>query len=454
MGAAPAPGGDGFTQEAIAAAYEKVAPAVCLVAYTSEITNPTSGEATKRNNSSLGLLVSPRGLVMAPGHLQKENAEPFNIKVTVGQGDDETKHAALLLKKPDDVNVCFLQIESEEPLALPYVRFRRGASLALGQPLLLFGILSETLDFARGTFTCRVGTILPKPRRTYAIDRSIRYGFVGGPVANTRGELVGVIGFDLTRAEGGDLYVRSGHPLVYQTGLFQQYIEDPPSESVARNAEDDGWLGVFTQPLKDDYAEYWGLPKDGGVIVSSLVPGTPAEQAGIQRGDVIVNFDGTPIRAKQDREVVGFTKLVRETGVGKTVTVKLLRNGEPMEIETTLSSRPKSARDAGEFVDEVFGLTVREITQDVRIMLNLAEDVNGVIVRRVRSGSVAALAGMRPGIIVMNLGNYPIASLDEFQEAVQSIANAKPDEVTAFCRAGTATGFFRLQPRWEADGSE
>ena len=448
VSAALAPAGEGFTQDTISEAYEQVAPAICLVTYTSEITNPTSGEATKRNNSALGLIVSPAGLVMTPGHMQKDNAEPFNINVTVGQGDDERKYPAKLLKKPDDVNICFLDIESEERLDLPYVRFQRGADLVLGQPLLLFGILSEALDFARGIFTCRVGTILEKPRRTYALDSSIRYGFVGGPVVDTRGDLVGVIGFDLTSAEGGDLYVRSGHPLVYQTDLFQQYIEHPPSESVARNAEDDGWLGVFTQPLTEDFAEYWSLPDEGGVIVSSLVPGTPAETAGIQRGDVIINFDGTAIRAKQDREVIGFTKLVRETGVGKTVTIKLLRDGQPIELEATLSSRPKSARDAGEFVDEVFGLTVREITRDVRIMLNLSEDVKGVIVRRVRSGSVAALAGMRPGIIILNLGNYPVASLDEFKDAVKNIANAKPDEVTAFCRAGTATGFFRLQPRW------
>ncbi len=446
--AAGAPVGDGFTQKAIEAAYNELVPATCLVTYTSEITNPSTGETTKRDNSAMGLIVSPSGLVITHGHMQLENSEPFNINVSVGQGDNEQKYGAKLLKKPDDVNVCFLKIESDTPLKLPFVRFTRGVRLQLGDPVLLIGILSETLDFARGSFTCRVGAILEKPRTTYCLDNAIRYGFVGSPVVDTDGRVVGVIGFDLTTAEGGDLYVRSGHPLIYQTDLFQKYIDSPPSESEPKTGED-AWLGVFSQPLSDDFAEYWNLKKEGGILVSTVMAGSPAEAAGIQSGDVITAFNGVPVRAKLDREVIGFTKLVREAGIGKTVPVKVVRNGQPMEVQVTLITRPKTARDAGEYKDEVLGLTVREITTDVRIVLNLSEDVKGVIVRRVKSGGVADLAGMRPAVIIMNLGNDPIATIDDFKQAVQKIAAAKPKEVTAFCRAGASTGFFRLEPRWD-----
>jgi len=214
--------------------------------------------------------------------------------------------------------------------------------------------------------------------------------------------------------------------------------------------EEDAWLGVFTQPLTDDFAEYWGLAKQGGVIVSSLVAGGPAETAGLKAGDVIVDFNGVSIRAKQDREVVGFTKLVREAGIGQTVPVKILRSGQPMDLRITLVARPKSAREADEYKDEVFGLTVREITTDARIRLNLSEDVQGVLVRRVKSGSVADLAGMRAGIIIMKLGNYPTPTLEDFKQAVEKLAAQKPKEITAFCRAGAATGFVRLEPRWDS----
>ena len=444
---------DGFSQTAIARAYNELTPAICIVSYSAEITNPSSGETSKRDSSALGLVVSPTGLIMAPGHMSLENAEPFNIEASVRQGDNEQKYQATVLKKPEDLNVCFLRLQSDTPLNLPWVRFARNVRLDIGQPLLVLGVLGETLDFARSTTTCRVGAILDKPRTTYCIDNALRFGFVGGPVIDTGGRVVGVVGFDLTLAEGGDLYVRSGHPLIYQADLFQKYIDSPPSETMAAGSGDEAWLGVFTQPLSDDFAEYWGLRKEGGVIVSSLVPGGPSEAAGLKPGDVIVEFNGIPVRAKEDRQVVGFTKVVREAGPGKTVPLKVLRNGNPVDLQITLEARPKSARDAGEFKDEVFGLTVREITTDLRIAINLAEDVKGVIVRRVRSGSVADLAGIRPGIVIMNLGNYAIASLDDFKKAVEKLAALKPKEISAFCRAGAATGFFRLEPRWDQEVS-
>jgi len=302
------------------------------------------------------------------------------------------------------------------------------------------------MDYARAVMVRRVGAILEKPRRTYCIDERVPFGAVGGPVMNAAGEVVGVVGFDLSLQEGGDLYVRSGNPLIYQAELLQTNIDNPQKES----DREDAWLGVFTQPLTDDMAEYWGLPKNGGVVVATLVPGSPALSAGFQRGDVIIRFDGTPIRARQNQEVLGFTKLVRETGIGKAVKVDLYRNGQPMTIDLTLAGRPKSASDAEEFESETFGITARELTQDVRIMLNLSEDTSGVIVRRARSGSFAFMGGMRAGVIILEFGGHPVASLQDFQEAVEKVEAEKPQEVSVFCRVGSQTRFFRLEPRWDA----
>ena len=183
--------------------------------------------------------------------------------------------------------------------------------------------------------------------------------------------------------------------------------------------------------------------------VSTVVAPSPAVDAGLLPGDVIIDFDGTPIRSKLDSDVLSFTKLVREAGPGREVTIRILRDGQPQEIRARLGVRPRTARDAGEYEDPVFGLTVREITTDIRIALNLSEDVKGVIVRRVRSGSPAQLANMRPGVIIMSFGDYPVSTLDEFREAVDKVAARKPAEVSVFARFGPATGFFRLEPRWQ-----
>jgi S1-C subfamily serine protease len=435
---------DGFSQALLEEQYNRIVPAMVLIGYSSEITNAQSGEISKRDSIGLGLIVSADGLIMTHGHMVLDNLQPFNIVVTVGEGADEQEYSATVLKKPDDLNVVFLRIESEETLNLPFVKFEKDATLKLGSPIAVFGMMSETFDYSKSFIESRIGAILEKPRKTYCLNSSIRFGYVNGPVINDLGQIIGVVGYDLSRGEGGDLYVRSGHPLLFQSELFQKYIDNP-------NVEDDSdvaYFGVFTQPLTDDFATYWGLEKKGGLIVSTVVPGSPAATAGFLSGDIITEFDGTPIKAKQDRDILGFSKLVRESGTGRSVAVKFLRGGEPMSIDVQLLARPRTKGDAQEFETESLGMTVREITRDVRIALNLAEDVQGVIVRRVKSGGAASLGRMRPGLIIMSLGDHAITNLDDFRLAVENINEQKPTELTVFVRAGTATGFLRIEPRW------
>ncbi len=438
-----------FSSAFINAQRDGVTPAVCLINFTAEVDSQRTGETQRRSTRALGLIVSPDGLVMTHGHMKSDRSTPSNIRVLVGEGDNEKEYDAVLLRKPDDVNVCFLRIQAEEGERFPYVTFAPHAEPDLGQPLLLFGIMGDSLDFARGALMRMISAIIEKPRTTYCLDEAVPFGYVGGPAIDSQGRVTGVVGYDLSPAEGGELYVRSGHPLVYQASLFEKYIQKPPTEDEIYTDRPDAWLGVFTQPLTDDLAEYWDLPKRGGVVVSTVVEGSPAEEAGLRRGDVITSFDGTPMRATRNTDIVGFTKLVRETDLGRDVEVKLLRDGEPLDMTVVLRERPVAAKDADEFVDEVFGLTVRELTTDVRLLLNLPDETEGVIVRRVTSGSWAHLAGMRPGVIILRFGDFPIRSIGDFEDAVDQVKEAKPREVPVFCRVGPRTGFFRLQPRWE-----
>ena len=433
---------------AINRAYQKVAPAICVVNYSYEATNRSSGRVTKRNSTILGVIVSPDGLVMARGHMQVDNVEPFNVRVTVGHGDNEKEYPAVVLQKPDDVNVVFLKLQSDEKLSLPYARFSN-VTPSIGMPLAIIGILGSSMDYARSVQTRIIGSIVTEPRPTYGFDQPLPQPFIGGPAVDDQGRVVGVLGYELSTGEGGDLYVRSGHPLLFPASLIKPYIDSPPPlPGTVAEDEDDAWLGVFTQPLSDDLAEYWDVPQSGGIVISTVMPGSPAAKAGIQRGDIIQSLNGVALRAKQNDEVLGFTRLVRDVGAGNEVTFKLLRNGEPMEIVAQLVERPRSASEAREYEDEVFGLTVRELTTDMRIRMNVPDDVNGVLVWRVRSGSWADIAGIRPGVLIINLGDHATPDIDAFKVAVEKTAEAKPAEVPVFCLVRQTTGFFRMQPRW------
>lgn len=443
--AATASWADGFDAAAIQRAHNTVTPAMCIITYTLETRNTQTGEMNRRPGFALGAVVSPDGLIISHGHLVTDDREPQNPTARIGEGDAMVEFPLTLLSKPDDINLTFFRIEAQDEMDLPYMQFAAEPVLELGQPLLIFGLLGEPFDHARAFQTRRVGAILTQPRTTYAVDDSVSFGFVAGPIVNTIGEIVGLLGFDLGRNEGGDIYTRSGHPLVYQASLFRKYIEQPPSEASDR---DWAWLGVFSQPLTDDLARYWDLPPEGGIVVSTVVPGSPAEGAGLQAGDVIRRFNRIPITAKVDSDVTAFTRMVRESAIGEPVAIDLLRDGETVSIELTLGERPTAARDAEQFEDDVLGITVRELTTDSRLALNLSEEIEGVLVRGVRSGGPAALGGIRPNFLLMGIGRQPVRNLNEYRRLIELMQEARPEEVTLFCRVGANTAFFRVRPRW------
>ena len=254
-----------FTVQAIQSDFDRITPAICQVLFTQEVTDPRTGETVRRNGNCMGLIVSPGGLVMAQGHLSVENATPVDLRVRVGRGGADREYPAVALHKPADINVLFLQIQADAPVSLPFVSFTR-QPLRLGEPVAVLGLTGETMDFEPGVFVDRISTVLTQPRTTYVLANNLRFGCITGPVLNARGMIVGVTGIDLSRNEAAELYTRSGHPLVYQTELFQKYIDAPPEREEARKAEDTAWLGVFTQPLKDEYAEYWDLRSPAGLL--------------------------------------------------------------------------------------------------------------------------------------------------------------------------------------------
>lgn len=435
-----------FSSSQLETIYNQITPSIALVQYSSEVTNQVTGEVSRRDGNALGLIVSADGLVMVPGFVELENVSSFNFRVRLNFKGEEKEFTAVKLRKPDDLNVMFLKINSEENIKFPYAQFIDD-SLKIGSTVAMVGILGETVDYARCITTAHIGAILEKPRLTYCLDENVRLGFVGAPVINEQGNIVGVVGFDLSKAEGGEVYTRSGHPLIYQYALFKKYIQNPPAVQ-AQDDEQGAWLGVITQPLTDDFAEYWGLPKEGGLIVATIVNPSPASECGLKIGDIITSFNGVPIKAKYESDVTSFTKLVREAGVGNIVKIEILRDKKPMTLTALLQTRPRKSSEAEEFEWETVGVTVREITPDMRIALSIDESIQGVLVYRVKSGSPAQISRIARGFIIQAIGDIPVRSIDEFKNVVKMVEEKKPKEITFFAKIGNISGFFRIQPRW------
>lgn len=447
--AEPESGKSAFTPETIREVYDEFKEALVVVEYSIEYYDPRRQQEVKRDLHCLGVVVDRSGLVMVRGHVSLANVKPFNVRVRMDSG---TRYDATVLQKDRRINVAFLKLtpsaedEDNGGLDLPFVPFAESPSLNVGDEIMVLGILPEVLDYEKTFHVGRVASVIETPRRVYTTDFAVPYGMVGGPVINASGEVVGVIGYDLSSREGGDIYVRAGYPLLYTADLFQHLIDNPPTEE---EDLEEAWLGVFIQPLTDDLAEYWELEKTGGVVASTIIKDSPAERAGVKRGDVIKVFDGKPVTFKEDGEMRGFTRLVRESGIGKNVPVTVMRDGQEVQLSVLLEETPKTTAEAEKHEDKEFGLTVREITADFIIVSDLDPDVKGVVVDRVQGAGWASLGGLVPGDIVKEIDGKQVTALDDFKEILADIKDRKPKQIAVFIERGRRTGFMRIEPDWE-----
>ena len=438
-----------FTPQRTREIFEKFKPALAVVNYSIEYYDPGRQQDVKRDLHCLGVVVDPAGLVMVRGHVSLANVKPFNVRVRLDSG---VRYEGTVLEKDKRINVAFVKLVAETgdgsqgDLDLPFVSFATDPSLNVGDEVMVLGILPEVLDFERTFQVRRVASVIETPRRVYVTDLPVPYGMAGGPVVNADGAAVGVIGYDLDPREGGEIYVRSGYPLIYTADLFQHLIDNPPTEQKDRQ---EAWLGVFTQPLTDDLAEYWGLDKTGGVLVSTVIQNSPAERAGLVRGDIIRMFNGEPVNAKERTDVRDFTRMVRESGVGRTVPITVVRDGEPVQLSMMLEEAPKTAAEAEKYEDEEFGFTVREITADFIIVGDLDPGIKGLVVDRVEAAGWASLSGLLPGDIVKEFGGKQVTSIEELKSILEEIKGDKPKEVAVFIERRGRTGFLRIEPDWD-----
>jgi len=437
--------GDRFTRATIKRVYDELSPALVVVQYAVEFYDRNTQRTRKRSGYCLGVLVRPDGLVMVPGHVQMQDAKPIDVRVKLVS---EREYDAHVLPKDKNLNVTFFQIDSSERLELPYVEFV-DRSLDVGESVMVMGILTPGMDYARTFKLGRVSAVVESPRKVYPTTVSVPLGLMGGPVIDVRGNAIGVMGRDLAPSEGGDIYVRYDYPVVYPTETFAELVENPPTTDRER-PRNEAWIGIFTQPLSDGLAEYWGVEPTGGIVVSGVIPRSPAERAGLKRGDIVKEIDGIPVTARQDAHAMEFTRIVREVGPNKTIPLKILRDRVPIEVDVTLALTPKKLTEADRYEDKQFGLTVREITVDVILYGELDPTIQGVVVHRVVSAGWAALAGLEPDDIILTVGEQDITGLDDFRRVLDELRTARPDEIVIKVQRGSRTAFFRIEPKWDA----
>jgi serine protease Do len=258
-------------------------------------------------------------------------------------------------------------------------------------------------------------------------DASINPGNSGGPLLNLRGEVVGVNSAILSRA-GGNIGIGFAIPI--------DLVKSIVAQLKARGKVTRGWLGVAVQAVTADIAPFFSLDGPMGALISEVFTGGPAEVAGIRRGDIIISFNGIPIKESHELPAI-----VARTPVGGQAKVGVLRDGRERSFGVTIGELPSrpAKTEQNDQRENVWGMTVTSISPDRARRFRLDAGQEGVVVIAIASGSAAALADVQIGDVIEEVNHQPVRSLDDFNKVMMAATSS--DSLLMLTRRGEISSY-------------
>ena len=365
------------------------------------------GGMPPRSGVGSGVIVDAAGIVLTNNHVV-EGADEVTVELPDGR---EFKATEIKTDPESDLAVVRLANAND----LPVAKLGDSDKLEIGDWVIAIGNPFELETTVSAGIISGKGRELGSIRRAKFLqtDAAINPGNSGGPLVNLAGEVVG-INTAIASSSGGYQGVGFAIPINLAKWVSGQLI--------AKGSVERGYLGVSIGPMTGDMAAKLGVRDKKGAVVTEVMPGTPAAEAGVQELDVIVGFDGQSIDGPRSLQEV-----VERSGIGQKHKVAVLRDGKPVELSVSVKPLPdKVARNGGSprkgpgveetFYSEEFGLEVRDKN-------SVPEDAyagfDGVLVDRVDPDGIAARAGIGPGVLVRKIGHKQVGSVGEFAEAIE-----------------------------------
>jgi serine protease Do len=354
-----------------------------------------------------GVIVSSDGYIITNNHVVSDAAD---VEVLLA---DRRQFKGRVVATDPKTDVAVVKLDAR---GLPTVPWGDSSRLAVGDFVLAVGNplgLNQTVTFGIVSAVGRADVGVADVEDFIQTDAPINPGNSGGALVNVRGELVG-INTAIASPTGGNVGVGFAIPSNMARAVMQSLLK---TGRVVR-----GFLGASTQDMTPALRKFFKMPHARGAIVTDLLPGGSAEQAGLRRGDVVVRYDG--------QEIVGGGRLRNLIGgapIGSRHRLELLRDGKPLSLELVVQEAPRErARrpaPAGPGVlarHPLTGLLVDEVTPLLARQYGVGEG-EGVVVTEVEEGSPAEEAGLAPGDLVLEVNRQPVPTLEAYQRVVAPI---------------------------------
>jgi len=382
------------------------------------------GKTRKVNSLGSGFVIDPAGFIVTNNHVI-EGADEIDVNFA-----DGTTLEAKLIGTDTKTDLAVLKVEPKAPLKA--VKFGDSRKMrigdwvmAVGNPFGLGGTVTVGIVSARGR------NINAGPYDNFIqTDAAINKGNSGGPLFNMEGDVIGV-NTAIISPTGGSIGIGFSIPSEIATNVIQQLKTYGETRR--------GWLGVRLQPVTDDMVKTLGLDKVRGALVSSVIAGGPAENGPIKSGDVILSFDGRPVKQARDLPLIvaespidtDLPAVVMRDGKETTVTVRLKQMAKDAEDDTEASpealddagpsdeakpqkpAKPEKPQDGGKAVSPdgpILGMSLKALNDDLRKQFSIEKSVEGVVVTEVEPGSPASEKGIVAGDVIVEIAQEFIAS--------------------------------------------
>ena len=369
------------------------------------------GQSRPQRGTGSGVIVSPDGYILTNNHVVGEADE---IKVKLGDGR-ELK--ARRIGTDPETDLAVIKIEESN---LPYAKLGNSEELEQGEWVIALGSPFGLQQTMTAGIVSATGRDLPStgPFVNYIqTDASINPGNSGGPLVNMKGEVIGINTMIFSRS-GGSEGIGFAVPSSISSKVYGQLVK------VGRVSR--GYLGVLLQDVTPSVAQAINFKGTEGALIQDLAKeDAPASRAGLRSGDVIVEFDGKPVKSSKQ-----LTEVAAGTPVGKTVQVKYVRDGRAETTSLNLAERPRPGEEVAAEMEGPeqntgrLGISIENVTPEIARQLKLKIGT-GVIISAIQPDGPAAEAGLARGDVIHRVGRTPVTNRQDLMTAISSLRGAK-----------------------------
>ena len=395
-----------------------------------EFFNRFFGESTPKENSQRslgsGILISKDGEILTNYHVIR-NADTIKAKLA-----DQTEYEGRLVGKDDRTDLALIKIRRSGG-NMPFARLGSSSQLEVGDWVMAIGNpfgLEHTVT--AGIVSAKGRVIGAGPYDNFIqTDASINPGNSGGPLINALGEVVGVNSAIFSQS-GGNIGIGFAIPIDLAKKVVEQLRKNG---RVIR-----GWLGIRAQDVSPQLASSLGLTRSGEMsLVTEVAENSPAAEAGVKIGDIIVEYNGKSVPRSQD-----FPLLVADTLPGQKATLKIIRDKREQTVPVKIGELPDDS-DTGqptEARDPEVGVRVQRITPEAARRLGLSS-TKGVLVMEVQPGSPADQVGLEPADVIREVNQRPVNNVRDFELAVRQ--GRRGDRILLLVQRGDNAVFFAVK---------